>query len=83
MKEKINRGAIKGDFLFLKYNFRKVTASLFHFMHFKKGGYFVLYTILANYAREEILTILNKWYIITENKLIKGRFYERSKYRRT
>ena len=74
MKEKINRGAIKDDFLFLKYNFRKVTASLFHFMHFKKGGYFVLYTILANYAREEILTILNKWYIITENELIKEDF---------
>ncbi len=34
----------------------------------------ILYTILTEYAREEILTILNKWYIITENEQLKEDF---------
>lgn len=74
IKVKTITGKIMGNLFFLKDSLRNKIASFLNFMHFLKGGYSVLYTILANYAREEILTILNKWYIITENELIKEDF---------
>ncbi len=43
-------------------------------MYFPESGYILLYTNLADYAREEILTNLNKWYIITENEQLKEDF---------
>lgn len=72
----IKRNFIKKwkNLLFFMFSFLNITASVSYFMHFIESGYCVLYTILAEYAREEILTILNNWYIIAENELLKEDF---------